>query len=269
MAKSSRIDPEYSLRDVLDRVGPRPAPTADRADKKNYAERLSRLLAIMVGQALRASFPTVTPSETGRDQETPIGADGGKKRLDVKVWDDKLGLILNVSIKTYSFQDYSPTTGKLGRFTKNVLRNDHELRAEADVVHRRQPYSVLIGLVFMNADAARDGENSHSSFAHAVATFRKRTGRSQPDDPRYDRFESVYIGLYETEGPERGRTWYFDVTRPPSKNGIPNATLNLDQLVEAVTSTVAARNKTEIHYEDGELIGPDELEALEAPEEDE
>jgi hypothetical protein len=31
------------------------------------------------------------------------------------------------------------------------------------------------------------------------------------EDPRYDLFERVFIGLYETEGAERGTVQFFDI----------------------------------------------------------
>ena len=121
-----KIDDAYPLRGAFDRAEPRPDPDADRAEKKNYAERLSRELAKVVAGALRDEYPRITPTSDGRDQESPAAGEGGKKRLDVKVWDDRAGLILSISIKTYSFQDYSKKSERLGRFTKNILRNDHE-----------------------------------------------------------------------------------------------------------------------------------------------
>lgn len=74
------------LRAPLDSAEPRPPVEADRPVKKNYAERLSRALAIVVADRLRRHFPTIkpTPEETGH--ETPIGGAGGKKRLDVCPW---------------------------------------------------------------------------------------------------------------------------------------------------------------------------------------
>ena len=74
------------------------------AEKKNYAQRLSNGLAQVVANALRDDFPDVTPTADGAGQESTVTVDKGQKRLDVKVSDSALGLILSVSIKTYSFQ---------------------------------------------------------------------------------------------------------------------------------------------------------------------
>ena len=260
------MDIDFPLRSALEVAAPKPGPTDKQAEKKNYAQRLSNALAQTVADALRVGFPGVTPTATGSGQEARVGVDkGGQKRLDVKVTDPALGLLLCVSIKTYSFQDYSPQTGKLGRWTKNVVRNDHELRGEAMVLHQRQPYSVLIGMMFEPWTTCDDGNSERgdagkSSFAHHVATLSKRSGRGKrrvygtdegayvelgAEDPRYDLFERVFIGLYEPEGPERGAVRFFDVEEAPPRTGRPMAdmTTSFVELVAEVRAEVERRNR--------------------------
>src|SRR3954451_6028839 len=120
-SRSMANDLAHPLRAALDAAGEKPAPDAVQSEKKNYAQRLSNALAQTVADALRVDFPDVTPTATGAGQEAKVGVDKGQKRLDVKVTDPTLGLLLSVSIKTYSFQDYSPTTKMFGRWTKNVV----------------------------------------------------------------------------------------------------------------------------------------------------
>lgn len=255
----------YPLKRTLDRAEPKPEPTGTRDDKKNYAQRLSNQLALTVADALRPHFPTVTPYADGTGQESSVGVVGSQKRLDVKVADPSLGLLLSVSIKTYSFQDYSPTKKRLGRWTKNIVRNDHELRGEATVLHQRQPYSVVVAVMFEPTPIAEDGDPTaandagKSSFAHHVATLAKRSGRGRravqgagidawvdlgAEDTRHDLCERVFIGLYEPDGDARGAVRFFDVERPPPRNGRPSlaSTLSFDQFVEAVVSEVRRRN---------------------------
>jgi hypothetical protein len=241
------------LRAALDGAEPRPADDADRDLKKNYAQRLSRGLALEVADRLRATFRGITPAG-GSGQERPIGAAGGTKRLDVCVWDDRLGLLLDISIKTYSFQDYDSKKRKLGRWTKNVVRNDLELRAEAARIHERQPYAVLIGLMFVPFAACGDGHKDKSSFAHMVMTFRNRTGRRGHDDSRLDRFEAFYLGLYERDGPRRGDVRFFDVSKSPPRNGRPQAgdLLAFDALTEAIRLAVETRNSKQEQWADPE-----------------
>jgi hypothetical protein len=232
---------------------PRPNATAGAAEKKNYAERLSRAFAEMLAAALRTrtTFRSITPTPDGRGHEASTRVDGGRKKLDVRLLNDELGLVFSASIKTYSFRDYSPSTRTFGRYQKNIVRNDMELRAEADVIHRRQPYAVMAALVFLHEGAASDGENKHSSFAHAVFTFRKRAGRISAQDDRYDRFEKVYIGLFDPDDVTDGAVGFFDVEQPPPRNGKPRDLLTLQQVVDALDHLVKQRNDLVFEYADG------------------
>ncbi|WP_206511761.1 hypothetical protein C5142_17370 [Rhodococcus sp. BGS-1C] len=243
-------------------AGDKPAPDADRSDKKNYAQRLSNHLAQTVADALRPHYPNITPDATGAGQEAQVDVAKGRKRLDVKALDPTLGLILCVSIKTYSFRDFSPRSGKFGRWTKNIVRNDHELRGEAMVLHQRQPYSVLVAVLFTpfatceDGDAAKASDIGKSSFAHHVTTLSKRSGRGKravlggsgrmwvdlgAEDTRYDLFEKVFIGLYDTDGAVR----FFDVDESPPRNGRPSVsqTLSFEEFVAVVHGEVTRRNK--------------------------
>ncbi|MBB4663072.1 hypothetical protein [Conexibacter arvalis] len=253
-------DPQPLL-EALDRAEPKPGPRADRDVKKNYAQRLSNALAQTVADALRPAFPKITPAADGSGQEAAVPVSRGTKRLDVKVTDPTLGLILSVSIKTYSFQDYSPRRDQLGRWTKNIVRNDHELRGEAMVLHQRQPYSVLVALMFEPYEICDDGgSGGTSSFAHHVTTLSKRTGRGRrpihggaagayveygAEDSRHDLFERVYIGLYEQHGDARGTVHFFDVENPPPRDGRPpiESMLTFEQLIRTIREDVDRRNR--------------------------
>jgi len=244
---ASGLDWDRPLRMPLDDAEPRPALSADRSLKKNYAERLSRGIAAMFATALRPNYPGITPRVTGEGQEAPVGADHGRKKLDVKVWDDMLGLLVAVSVKTLTFRDWIAKDSRAGRYTKNMVRNDHELRAEASVVHRRQPYSVLIGCLFLPIDACDDGGaggGATSSFAHAVVTLRKRTGRRSADD-QAELFERVYVGLFDLDGAERGTVQFFDVAQPPPRVGRPRRvdTVDLRAVVDAIRAIEQERNE--------------------------
>ena len=224
----------------LSAAGAKPPAAAGAGPKKNYAERLSRALAQLVGDRVRTHFPKarVTPWPDGSGQEYVVGGALDRKKTDVGVWDDAAGLILGVSIKTYSFRDWIPARRVVGRYSKNVKRNDMELRDEADVLHRRQPYAVLFALFFLPEDACWDGDRSHSSFAQAVFTLRKRGGRARPDSARYDLFERVFVGLYD----EHGHVRFFDVAQAPPRNQPPRDTLSLDELVAVMVDEVSLRN---------------------------
>jgi hypothetical protein len=238
----AKLDQDKPLALVLKGIGPRPALTGERGDKKNYAEKLSRGIAVLMARALRPVFPSVLPTEDELGHETAYGGESGKKRVDVAVWDDRLGLLIDVSVKTYSFRDWDDQKKKAGRFTKNVKRNDFELKAEADQLHRRQPYAILVGLMFLPFEACLDGKREHSSFVHHVMTFRDRTGRKGPDDARYDHFEAFYVAVYEYEGERAGAVRFFDVKDAPPKNGVPQKFLTLTEVVEAIRTLHVERN---------------------------
>lgn len=260
---------EFPLRAALDAAEPKPDPTAERSPKKNYAQRLSNALAQVVADALRPHWPSISPDAKGRGQEARVRvAASGMKRLDVKVTDPTLGLLLSVSIKTYSFQDYDSKKG-LGRFTKNVVRNDHELRGEASVLHQRQPYSVVVGVLFTPIEAALDGVQTGSSFAHMVQTYRKRAGRGKRavvgagrdvfvhlggEDPRFDLCERMFIGLYESQGERRGHVRFVDVERPVPQRGLPreHETLSFQQFAAAIEAEVTLRNELAPDWSDAD-----------------
>ena len=166
-------------------------PLTEQARKRNFAQGLSQALAPRIANALRSRFAGILPDEHGRRQESRARSAKGFKKLDVNYSTSELGLGLGVSIKTINFRD--PTTN---RYTKNYTRADAELRAEASDYHDRQPYAVMIAVVFMPVDACDDGSDAPSSFGGAVQTFRFRAGRLGSDEPSV-LFERVFIGLYE------------------------------------------------------------------------
>jgi hypothetical protein len=127
-----------------------------------------------------------------------------------------------------------------------------ELRDEADVLHRRQPFSVLFALFFLPTDAAWDGITGQSSFAHAVFTLRKRTGRDSADSPRFDLFERVFVGLYDADD---GTVGFFDVADAPRKNQPPAATITLDQLIREMLRAVEYRSTGSA---EGDQFAPDD-----------
>ncbi len=250
------------LEAVLLAVEPKPDVSASREDKHAYASRLSRALAVMMASALRPHFPNIIPTPDDVGHESATGSASGKKRLDVKVWDDKLGLELLVSIKTYSFRDWSGKTKSAGRYTKNVQRNGMELKDEADVIHRRQPYSVMVALFFLPIDACDDGDESTSqdrgasSFASIVRRLRHRQGRAiDPDERSFDRYdlaEKLYVALYEPENPDtRGWLRFFDVASNPPRTGRPaeTATLDLAGLAAEIRELVTRRNTAGFDWE--------------------
>lgn len=260
--------PIETFLDALVASEPRPDALAEREPKKSHSERLSNNIAILIANKLRAigQFKgEILPLPDGRKRETPVpsGAFNKPKKTDVN-YSTLSGLELLVSIKTLNFRDVKET--KLGRYTKNMVRNDHELRAEAMEFHERYPYAVLTALFFVPRDACDDGATDKSSFAHAVMTFRARAGRERPDQPAH-MFELFYIGLYEWQGPKRGEVVFFDVLDAPRKRGAPSKVVGLDEVIRRIVATYGLRNRIYIPWEE-DLATVPAIPVLSAPPDD-
>jgi hypothetical protein len=218
-----------------------------QAQKKNYAETLSRRLARHFADALRSSFSGILPDASGKGQESRVRSSKGFKKLDVNYSTVELGLGLGVSIKTINFRD--PTTK---RYTKNYTRVDGEFRAEASDYHERQPYAVMIGIVFLPIDSCDDGnKRTPSSFGQAVQIFRFRSNRQSPKDAAM-LFERVFLGLYETDEKKFGEVTFFDVMLPPVRSGRPKDAISYDEVIQAIVDTYDGRNSPPFAWADAE-----------------
>jgi hypothetical protein len=226
-----------SFEDALHAANPRPPASADRAAKKNYAQYLSEALAVLFANQLRHIFPGILPAADGSGLESAARTGKGVKKLDVNYSTPQLGLGLGISIKTLNFRD-----PKSGRYTKNPTRLDNELRAEAMDYHQRQPYSVLVAVIFVPLDSCEDGDatnpnQSRSSFAQIVNVLRHRGGRRAPSDDA-QLFEKVYIGLYGHAAGSSGQAFYFDTECAPPQFGYPADTvlMSFEELLEAIVA---------------------------------
>jgi hypothetical protein len=255
--------------DALNYAGTRPANDSARKFKKNYSQRLSNAIALLLARKLRATghFRTILPLPDGSGQETRSAGGSTKKlkKTDVRYATPHTGLELLVSIKTLNFRDAKKDddTGEvvIGRYTKNMVRNDHELRAEAMDHHDRFPYAVLIAVFFIPVDSCDDGTSGVSSFAHAIMTFRPRAGRTDATGPAA-KFERMFIGLYDAHDPTGHSVGFFDVFTPPPKRGRPpwpnedpdasrgGRLLTLDQVIAEIAREYGIRNRTYIRWAD-------------------
>lgn len=229
-----------SIRAELEQAGNRPEMVSAAA-KKNYAETLSRGLALKYANALRPCFDGITPLADGSRHERPARTGKGVKKLDVNYSTTELGLGLGVSIKTINFADE-----KSRRYTKNFTRVDNELRAEAKDYHQRQPYAVLVGILYLPEDSCRDGNpktDAISSFGGAVRHLRHRTNRRNPTNEE-ELFERFFVGIYVPDGPHAGEDWYFDVMTSPPRNGRPVAgnRLSFEDVIGAIRNEYDRRN---------------------------
>ncbi|MEV6757351.1 hypothetical protein [Streptomyces sp. NPDC051214] len=220
---------------------PRPDATQPQGKRNAYATRFANRLAVLFANSLRDTFPGVLPRPDGSGQESRARTAKGFKKLDVNYSTPELGLGLGVSLKHIGYRD-----AETKRYSKNFTRNDNELRAEAMDYHERQPYAVMIGVLFLPYDAADDctGGKHPSSFGAAVKHFRNRAGRDTVAAPP-DLFEKFYIALYEHSGANLGKLDFYDVDRPkPPFGRRPKAdeVVDFEQFVSEVIRVYDARN---------------------------
>jgi hypothetical protein len=195
---------------------------------------------------LRGSFPGILPDSDGKGQESKVRSSKGFKKLDVNYSTVELGLGLGVSIKTINFRD--PGTK---RYTKNYTRVDGELRAEASDYHERQPYAVMVAVIFLPIDSCDDGgiAAGPSSFGQAIQVFRFRSGRDSSKEPAM-LFERVLIGLYETDPGRFGDVVFFDTMSSPPRNGRPATALAFSDAIERIVDTYDRRNSPRFEWAD-------------------
>jgi hypothetical protein len=130
-----------------------------------------------------------------------------------------------------------------------MKRNEEELRIEASGYHKRQPYAVMVAVLFLPLDSADDGKKDNpSSFGSWVRHLRPYTGREDPED-EIDKFEKIYIGLYEPDGSDLR---FFDVQEAPPKNGRPAQTLSYRQFLGEVYHEYLRRNQAEFKWAEGD-----------------
>lgn len=230
--------PIASFEEAYAAAGPRPPDDASRGDKKNFAERLSRHLSTAFANSLRPHFPGIKPDADGTGQESYARTAKGVKKLDVNYSTPELGLGLGVSIKTLNYRD-----GASGRYTKNFSRIDNELRAEALDYHKRQPYAVMVAVIFLPEDSTSDGSNkSPSSFGKAVQVFRHRALRDSPEQDT-ELFEAIFIGLYKEAG-----CGFFDVSQPPPRTGSPTGLASFTDCTHQITHVYDRRNNPRFEW---------------------
>lgn len=245
---------DISISAELDRAGDRSLCTS-RTPKQQYAQRLSDALALKFSDLLRPDFPNVLPMRlpdgTILGTESRARTGKGFKKLDVNYSTIDLGLGLGVSIKTLNFPD-----GASKRYTKNFTRIDNELRAEAHDYHQRQPYAVMVAVVFLPIESCDDAgktKGAESSFAAAVRQFRFRARRRGPEDEAA-LFERIFIGLYRHDGEDRGVVDFFDVTSAPSQKGRPTDSVSFRTILDRIKGEFDARNEPAFTYADAGTV---------------
>lgn len=228
------------LERALPLARPRPPDTAERPEKKAYGERLSRVLAQHIAADLRDhGLVGCLPDPNGGAEREFAGGIGAKK-VDVSWSSPEAGLLLALSIKTINYVD-----ARSGNYQKNLTNRRGDMLFEAVTLHRRFPFAVLGGLLFLHRGAASDGEGRQrdSTLMNAHDRFRIFSGRADPGG-REEQYEQIYLALYDDE--------------PPSvelyEAGRPDAAVSWDAARNTILRLVADRNPDHFAFMEGRVI---------------
>lgn len=153
----------------------------------------------------------------------------GAKKVDVTWATEESGLLLGISVKSINFRDV-----KTNNFQKNLINRRGDMLIEAVTLHRRFPYSVLVGFVFLDKEAAADNTaRRRSTVENAHARLRLFTGREDPAG-RDEQYERMYLVLLNAN-PFRSSTTIYRVGDPKTK-------VSLNDIFTDLLSLVAERN---------------------------
>lgn len=208
MKRAAAMGPPFHLGDALRRVA-RPPTQHTTKEKRQYSDDLSRGFSAEVESSLRTHFPN---TYSGGGVGTRAASAQGIKSIDVAFTIEGLFLGLGVSIKTVGL----PEGGR--GYGHNFKRLTEEWTTETILYHRYMPVSIIVGILFLPSDAARDRPKA-SSLNHAVEKFRGFQGRTSIRDD-FELLEKIYIGLYEDSGEVR----FVDVAHHLKPREVPVGT---------------------------------------------
>lgn len=222
------------LEAALKSVPAKPDDSAKAPDKKRYSELISNAVAPAFAEELR---------QRGMDGSRPappgvIGASGaerrmagaiGAKKVDVTWATEESGLLLAISVKTINFRDQ-----RTQNYQKNLTNRRSDLLYEAVTLHRRFPYSVLGGFLFLDKGAATDDTaQRRSTFLNAHHRLRLFDGRDDPAG-RDEQYERLYIVLLDASP--------FAATWQTYRVGEPETVVPMVDAFDDLINLVAERN---------------------------
>jgi hypothetical protein len=237
---ASTPDGAKVLAATLKKAGRRPAADAGSSAKIDYAVRFAEHIAQQLATDLEHKLKGISATT----KRTAASVGGKTKQLDVNFSTPKLGLALGISLKSVHTRDREGAK----RYTHNMKRNEEELRIEASGYHKRQPYAVMIGVLFLPFDSCDDGKSGPSSFGSWVRHLRPYTGRKDADDD-IDKFERIFVALYDTAGRDLR---FFDTGWDPPKNARPRRLLSYSGFLDVVYGDYLSRNDSVFKWDSGE-----------------
>ncbi|WP_448062254.1 hypothetical protein [Cellulomonas hominis] len=228
----SRIDD--LLVAAIKAAGPKPPDDAPQKLKNPWVNKISNTLAVAIAEELRkrgmAEVRPASPGELGLSgAERRLAGGIGAKKVDVTWATEESGLIFACSVKTIMYRD-----GKSKAFQKNLTNRRGDLLVEAVTLHRRFPYAVLTGLLFLDHQAATDDTpRRKSTFANAFPRLRLFTRRPDPTG-REEQFERLYLLLVDPN-PFQPKITCFEVNDQSTP-------VNLSDAFDDMVTLIAERN---------------------------
>lgn len=185
------------LTTALKTMPTKPPDTATPPVKKAYSETMSAKIALAMADELRhRGMREARPSGPGdvgnSGAERRLAGGIGAKKVDVTWATEESGLLLGISVKTINFRD-----GRSKNFQKNLTNRRGDMLGEALTLHRRFPYAVVAGFLFLDKDAKNDQTaKRNSTLVNAFPRLRIFTGREDPAG-RDEQFERLYLLLVD------------------------------------------------------------------------
>lgn len=110
-------------------------------------------------------------------------------------------------------------------YTHNFKRVAEEWTLETVNYHRYMPYAVIVGMLFLPAECMTDRKN-RTSLSTALEHFGSYRGR--PDHRAdSDEMEEIYVGIYEPDGPNKGRVFFVSAELDLAPRAVPPAGIRL------------------------------------------
>lgn len=219
---------------ALRSLPPKPPDSSTREMKRAYSEAMGAKIAVAMADDLRhRGMREARPSGPGdvgtSGAERRLAGGIGAKRVDVSWATDVSGLLLGISVKTINFRD-----GRSRSFQKSLVNRRGDMLGEALTLHRRFPYAVVAGFLFLDKDARHDDTKKRkSTFENAFPRLRLFTGRDDPTG-RDEQFERLYLLLVDANPFQPSLACYQlnDATEE----------LSLETVLDDLITVVAERN---------------------------
>ena len=207
---------------------------------------MSAAIALALSEAVRqrgmdGALPALPNADGMRGSERRMAGGIGAKKVDVTWATEESGLIYSISIKTINWRD-----ARSRNYQKNLTNRRGDMLFEAVTLHRRFPYAVVLGFLFLDVGARSDDtERRSSTFLNAHQRLKLFTGRDDPGD-REEQFERLFVVLVDA-APGNSAFECYHV-------GNPDSQVSLEDAINESLHLVADRNPDFYEVRNGRLM---------------